>query len=178
MEEEGVAIDKKYFTKLSHEYLKKLGELEENIYEHAGYKFNIHSTRELQKLLFEDLNLPKGRKTKTGYSTDQEVLESLSGQHPLVDCILEHRKHSKLHSTYIDALPRLINSQTQRIHSSFNQTITATGRLSSMNPNLQNIPIRERKWPRNPMWFCGTPWQYSHFYGLFSSRAAHHGALC
>lgn len=143
MEEEGVAIDQKYFMKLSQDYMEKLSELEKKIYELAGYDFNIHSTRELQKILFEDLNLPKGRKTKTGYSTDQEVLESLSGLHPLVDSILEHRRHSKLHSTYIDALPRLVKAQTQRIHSSFNQTIAATGRLSSVNPNLQNIPIRE-----------------------------------
>ena len=82
MEKEGVAIDQKYFAKLSQEYLKKLKELEKEIYKLAGYDFNIHSTRELQKLLFEDLNLPKGRKTKTGYSTDQEVLETLSGLHP------------------------------------------------------------------------------------------------
>ena len=143
MEKEGVAIDRDYFAKLSTEYLKNLAEVEKKIYKHAGYEFNIRSTQELQKLLFEDLNLPKGKKTKTGYSTDQEVLESLSGLHPLVDNILKHRKCAKLHSTYIEALPRLINPQTQRIHTSFNQSITATGRLSSVNPNLQNIPIRE-----------------------------------
>ena len=143
MEKEGVAIDKEYFRKLSEQYLKKLSGLKKKIYEYAGYEFNIHSTRELQKLLFEELKLPRGRKTKTGYSTDQGVLESLSGLHPLVDNILEHRKCSKLHSTYIEALPRLVNPQSQRIHTSFNQSVTATGRLSSANPNLQNIPIRE-----------------------------------
>ncbi len=143
MEEEGVAIDKKYFTQLSKEYIKKLDNIKEKIYQIAGYEFNIQSTRELQKLLFEKLNLPKGRKTKTGYSTDHDVLEKLQGLHPLVDNILEHRKCNKLFSTYIDSLPRLINPRTKRIHTSFSQTITATGRLSSINPNLQNIPIRE-----------------------------------
>ncbi len=143
MESEGVAIDQKYFTKLSTQYSKKIEDITEEIYRLAGYHFNIQSTRELQKILFEDLNLPKGKKTKTGYSTDQKVLENLSGLHPLVDNILEHRKYSKLISTYIDALPALIDPQTGRIHTSFNQTIASTGRLSSVQPNLQNIPIRE-----------------------------------
>ncbi len=143
MEMEGVAIDTKYFQSLSTEYAKKLKKLEKQIHKAAGYEFNIASTKELQKVLFEDLDLPKGKKTKTGYSTDQSVLEDLRGRHPVVDQLLEQRKYSKLKSTYVDALPALVNPKTGRIHTSFNQTIAATGRLSSMDPNLQNIPIRE-----------------------------------
>lgn len=143
MEMEGVAIDVKYFKTLSTEYAKKLKKLEKQIHKAAGYDFNINSTKELQKVLFEDLDLPKGKKTKTGYSTDQSVLEDLRGRHPVVDQLLEQRKYSKLKSTYVDALPALVNPKTGRIHTSFNQTIAATGRLSSMDPNLQNIPIRE-----------------------------------
>ncbi|MCB1309136.1 MAG: DNA polymerase I [Leptospiraceae bacterium] len=143
MEREGVAIDRDYFKKLSADYEKKLSGIEKKIYKAVGYEFNINSTKELQKILFEDLNLPKGKKTKTGYSTDQSVLEDLKDAHPVVANLLEHRKYNKLKSTYVDALPELINQYTGRIHTSFNQTIAATGRLSSVDPNLQNIPIRE-----------------------------------
>ncbi|MEQ8351437.1 MAG: DNA polymerase I [Leptospiraceae bacterium] len=143
MEEAGVAIDEKYFSKLSKDYAKKLEGFEQSIYKEAGYEFNINSTKELQALLFEKLNLPRGKKTKTGYSTDQSVLEELRGLHPIIDALLEHRKYSKLKSTYVDTLPRLIHPETERIHTSFQQTIAATGRLSSTDPNLQNIPIRE-----------------------------------
>ena len=143
MEESGVAIDEKYFSKLSKDYSKKLEGFEKSIFQEAGYEFNINSTKELQSLLFEKLNLPKGKKTKTGYSTDQSVLEELRGFHPIIDHLLEHRRYSKLKSTYVDTLPRLIHPETGRIHTSFQQTIAATGRLSSTDPNLQNIPIRE-----------------------------------
>ncbi len=143
MEMTGVTIDTKYFSKLSGDYAKKLKALEKKMFKEVGYDFNIASTKELQKVLFEDLNLPKGKKTKTGYSTDQSVLEELKGKHPFVDMLLEHRKYAKLKSTYVDTLPELVNPKTGRIHTSFNQTIAATGRLSSNDPNLQNIPIRE-----------------------------------
>ncbi|MCB1303121.1 MAG: DNA polymerase I [Leptospiraceae bacterium] len=143
MEESGVAIDEKYFAKLSADYEKKLEGFEKSIYKEAGYEFNINSTKELQALLFEKLNLPRGKKTKTGYSTDQSVLEELRGMHPVIDSLLLHRKYSKLKSTYVDTLPKLIHPETGRIHTSFQQTIAATGRLSSTDPNLQNIPIRE-----------------------------------
>ncbi|MCB1139948.1 MAG: DNA polymerase I, partial [Leptospiraceae bacterium] len=143
MEEAGVAIDEKYFSKLSADYTKKLDGFEKKIFAEAGYEFNINSTKELQGLLFEKLNLPTGKKTKTGYSTDQSVLEELKGHHPVIDLLLEHRKYSKLKSTYVDTLPRLIHPDTGRIHTSFQQTIAATGRLSSTEPNLQSIPIRE-----------------------------------
>ena len=143
MEEAGVAIDSDYFGKLSKDYEKKLASLEKKIHVDAGEPFNINSTKELQGVLFETLKLPRGKKTKTGYSTDQSVLEELRGMHPVVDRLLDHRKYSKLKSTYVDALPRLVHPETGRIHTSFNQTIAATGRLSSNEPNLQNIPIRE-----------------------------------
>ncbi len=143
MEQAGVTIDVKYFKKLSKSFERKLTSLENRIYKAAGYEFNVNSTKELQKLLFEDLNLPKGKKTKTGYSTDHSVLETLSGLHPVADYLLEHRKYGKLKSTYVDALPALIHPESGRIHTSLNQTIAATGRLSSVDPNLQNIPIRE-----------------------------------
>lgn len=143
METAGVSIDESYFSKLSDDYEKKIHKLEGMIHKEAGHPFNINSTKELQKILFEDLNLPRGKKTKTGYSTDQSVLEELRHLHPLVEHLLEHRKYSKLKSTYVDALPKMIHPETHRIHTSFNQTIAATGRLSSNDPNLQNIPIRE-----------------------------------
>ena len=143
METEGVGLDKNYFAELSKTHLKILAKLEKDIYELAGYAFNINSTKELQKLLFENLGLPTGKKTKTGFSTDQNVLENLRDQNPIVEKLLEHRKYTKLHSTYVDALPRLVNPKTLRLHTNFSQNIAATGRLSSVNPNLQNIPIRE-----------------------------------
>jgi DNA polymerase-1 len=143
MEMHGVAIDGPYFAKLSKDYEKRLAQLEKKIYAKAGYEFNLHSTRELQKLFYDELGLEKGKKIKTGFSTDQKSLEGLRGKHEAVDWLLEHRKYSKLKSTYIDALPGVVNQQTGRIHTSFNQTIAATGRLSSVNPNLQNIPVRE-----------------------------------
>lgn len=139
----GVAIDTKYFAKLSKEYSKKLSLLEKNIYGITGFEFNIQSTKALQKVLFEDLTLPTDKKTKTGYSTDQSVLEGLRGLHPIIEYLLDHRKYSKLKSTYVDALPEIVNPLTGRIHTNFSQTIAATGRLSSNEPNLQNIPVRE-----------------------------------
>jgi DNA polymerase I len=142
MEVTGVAIDTKFLGKLSKRLSIDLLEIRESIYEHAGYEFNINSTQQLSKVLFEKLGLPPVKKTKTGYSTDTSVLERLKGAHPLIDMLLEYRQYTKLQSTYIDALPKLINPKTNRVHTSFNQTIASTGRLSSSNPNLQNIPIR------------------------------------
>ncbi|KAB2929488.1 MAG: DNA polymerase I [Leptonema illini] len=143
MEMAGVAIDAPYFAKLSKEYEKKIKSLEKKIYEETGSEFNIQSTKELQTILFEKMKLPAEKKTKTGYSTDQSVLEGLRGLHPVVDHLLDHRKYTKLKSTYVDALPLMLNPNTGRIHTNFSQTIAATGRLSSNDPNLQNIPIRE-----------------------------------
>ena len=108
----------------------------------AGVNFNIGSPKQLGEVLFEHLKLPRGKKTKIGWSTNVEVLTSLAGEHEIIGRILDYRSVSKLKSTYTDALPRLINPATGRIHTSFNQAVTATGRLSSSEPNLQNIPIR------------------------------------
>lgn len=144
MESWGIRINKEYLEKLSKQLEKDLQEIEDNAYQLAGKSFNLNSPKQLSVLLFEKLGLnpKKSRKTKTGYSTDHATLEKLQGDHPLIDYILEHRTLAKLKSTYVDALPTLIHPKTQRIHTDFNQAVTTTGRLSSSNPNLQNIPIR------------------------------------
>ena len=142
MERNGVALDELYLAAMSGELEEELRVIEKSIYGLAGKKFNINSPKQLGEILFKDLKLPSARKTKTGFSTDVGVLEELAGVHPLPQRILDYRQLAKLKSTYVDALPRLINPQTGRLHTSFNQTVTATGRLSSTEPNLQNIPIR------------------------------------
>ena len=144
MEREGVRIDVKFLSQLSDQMQKKSDELTGRIYEIAGMPFNIHSTQQLSHILFEKLNLPTKGKTakKTGFSTDVSVLEELSKLHEFPYLILQYRQVQKLKSTYVDALPRMVNAETGRVHTSFNQTIAATGRLSSTDPNLQNIPIR------------------------------------
>ena len=145
MEIGGVRIDTEALRRSSAILTEKLAGTEQEIYTLAGVPFNISSARQVGEILFERLKIDeKARKTKTGqYSTTEEVLEKLRYRHPIVDKILEYRGLRKLLSTYIDALPELINPSTAKIHTSFNQTITATGRLSSSNPNLQNIPIRD-----------------------------------
>jgi DNA polymerase-1 len=142
MEWEGVAIDVPHLEKVSAEFATELAALEKKAYKLAGGEFNLASPKQLGKILFEDLKLPVIKKTKTGFSTDVEVLQKLRNQHELPDVILEHRELSKLKGTYVDVLPALRNSHTHRVHTNFNQTIAATGRLSSTDPNLQNIPIR------------------------------------
>lgn len=142
MEMNGVKIDVDLLNDFSKEIEGQLQQKMERIYGLAGEAFNINSSQQLGKILFDRLKLPVIKKTKTGYSTDVEVLEKLSLHHDLPLEILGYRNLSKLKSTYIDALPRLIHPETGRIHTSYNQTVTATGRLSSSDPNLQNIPIR------------------------------------
>ncbi|NCS46725.1 MAG: DNA polymerase I [Microcystis aeruginosa BK11-02] len=144
MENYGIKINVNYLKNLSQQLERDLADIEKNAYESIGETFNLSSPKQLSEILFERLalNRKKSRKTKTGYSTDQSVLEKLQGDHPLIDYILEHRTLSKLKSTYVDALPKLAEPKTARVHTDFNQTITSTGRLSSSNPNLQNIPIR------------------------------------
>ena len=142
MEHRGVKLDVAFLEAMSNELKDELSSLKDKIAHLAGEEFNINSPKQLSRILFEKLKLPKGRKTKTEYSTDVKVLQSLARVHPLAAELLAYRELSKLKSTYIDALPRLVNPRTGRIHTSFNQTITATGRLSSSEPNLQNIPIR------------------------------------
>lgn len=144
METTGVKVDVGKLRKLSAELAEKLKALEEEIYKKAGVKFNINSPKQLGEVLFEKLNLPLVKKTKKtrGYSTDMEVLKELSILHEVPALVLEYRQLAKIKSTYIDSLPTMINPETGRIHTSYNQTVTATGRLSSSDPNLQNIPIR------------------------------------
>ncbi|MBE9118090.1 DNA polymerase I [Lusitaniella coriacea LEGE 07157] len=144
MEYRGIRIDIPYLNKLSQQLEKDLNKIEAQAYEDAGEEFNLGSPKQLSELLFEKLKLSrkKSRKIKTGYSTDHATLEKLQGDHPVIDRILEYRTLSKLKSTYVDAIPALTRPDTQRIHTNFNQTVTTTGRLSSSNPNLQNIPIR------------------------------------
>ncbi|MGI8486449.1 MAG: DNA polymerase I, partial [Thermomicrobiales bacterium] len=142
MERSGIAIDTDELAEFSVELGTRLKEIVHAVNELARRPINLGSNKQLATLLFEELGLPSGRKTKTGFSVDSEVLENIIDQHPIVPLILEFRTLSKLKSTYVDALPLQVNPQTGRIHTSYNQTVAATGRLSSQNPNLQNIPIR------------------------------------
>ena len=142
METAGVKIDSALMETFSNRMARELSSIEQRIYFTAGEEFNINSPKQLQEVLFEKLGLKPLKKTKTGYSTDIDVLEQLASQHELPKEIIEYRGLSKLKNTYVDALPRLINPRTGRVHTSFNQTVTATGRLSSSEPNMQNIPIR------------------------------------
>lgn len=145
MEATGVKLDTNALKQSSEVLSLQLSALEESIYDLAGQSFNINSTKQVGEILFDKLKLDeKAKKTKTGgYSTSEEVLEKIRGKHPIVDKLLEYRGIKKLLSTYIDALPALIHPETGKIHTSFNQAVTATGRLSSTNPNLQNIPVRD-----------------------------------
>jgi DNA polymerase I len=142
MECAGIRIDPTILSELSVEFSKKLLHLEQEIYQLAGGKFNIQSPKQIGKILFNDMRLPYGRKTKTGYSTDLKVLQRLAHRHELPARIIEYRTLAKLQSTYVEKLTSLMDRQTGRVYTSYNQTVTATGRLSSTNPNLQNIPIR------------------------------------
>ena len=145
MEATGVKLDTNALKQSSEVLSQQLSTLEESRYDLAGQSFNINSTKQVGEILFDKLKLDeKAKKTKTGgYSTSEEVLEKIRGKHPIVDKLLEYRGIKKLLSTYIDALPALIHPETGKIHTSFNQAVTATGRLSSTNPNLQNIPVRD-----------------------------------
>ncbi len=144
LEYEGINLDQKYLEDYSHELQAKILELESKIYKQSEVHFNIGSPRQVGEILFDKLKIPyRWRRTKTGqYSTDEDKMSELATQHEIVADIMQHRMLSKLKSTYVDALPLMVNPKTGRIHSSFNQALAATGRLSSNNPNLQNIPIR------------------------------------
>ncbi len=142
METAGILLNVPHLEKLSKEIEKHLAKYEEQIHAEAGEVFNINSPKQLSVILFEKLELPAVKKTKSGYSTDVSVLEELASKHPLPQLILEYRQLAKLNSTYVLALPQDIYSKTGRVHTSYNQTVAATGRLSSSDPNLQNIPIR------------------------------------
>lgn len=146
MEMNGILLDTEMLNEFSETLKNDILELEQSIYEKAGTEFNINSPQQLGEVLFDKMGLPAGKKTKTGqYSTAESVLTKLANDYEMPDLILEYRALSKLKSTYVDALPKLINEETGRIHTDFNQSIAATGRLSSSNPNLQNIPIRTKR---------------------------------
>lgn len=157
MEKKGVLLDLALLKQMSAELTQLLALSESKIHHLAGEKFNINSPKQLQHILFEKLNLPAGKKTKEGYSTDVDVLTELAHSHELPAEVLAYRSLAKLKSTYVDALPALVNPQTGRIHTSYNQTVTATGRLSSSNPNLQNIPIRTLEGKRIRQAFIADP---------------------
>ncbi len=157
MELAGIRIDKQFLAALSKEFGQRLKQLETQIYAVAGEEFNIASPKQLQRILFDKLGLPHGKKTSTGVSTDSSVLEALKDKHPLPAKILDYRGFAKLQSTYVDALPKLIHPKTGRVHTSFNQTVAETGRLSSSKPNLQNIPIRSEEGRRIREAFIAEP---------------------
>ena len=157
MEADGISVDISLLEELSVEFGKKLLELEKDIHRLAGREFNINSPQQLGEILFDELKLPKGRKTKTGYSTDVKVLERLAQHHDLPGFILSYRNLAKLKSTYVDKLSQLTHARDGRIHTSFNQCGTATGRLSSSSPNLQNIPIRTEDGQRIRAAFVAAP---------------------
>ncbi len=142
MQYNGMKVDKEGLTRFGESLKEKLEEIRKQIYELCGEEFNINSTQQLGNILFEKLKLPVYKKTKSGYSTDVEILEKLKDEHPVIEKILEYRSLMKLNSTYVEGLIPYINEKTGRIHSYFHQTITATGRISSTEPNLQNIPTR------------------------------------
>jgi DNA polymerase-1 len=142
MELTGVALDTGFLEHLAGDFGRDIEGLRERVCESAGVEFNLDSPKQVGTVLFEKLELPRGRRTKTGYSTDTNVLERLRGVHEVPELILEYRQLRKLQTGYLEALPKLVNPATRRVHTSFNQTVAATGRLSSSNPNLQNIPIR------------------------------------
>jgi DNA polymerase-1 len=138
----GIDVDEAALAQLREEFGAEIARLEQEIYHDIGHEFTIGSPKQLEQVLFYELNLPKGRRTKTGYSTDASVLEDLRAAHPAIGKILDWRLYTKLKSTYVDALPGLIDPETGRLHTTFHQAVASTGRLSSSDPNLQNIPIR------------------------------------
>jgi DNA polymerase-1 len=142
MERRGVALDTDVLREMSIHLTEEIARIEAQIYEAVGYRLNLNSPKQLSELFFEKLNLPKTRKTTLGWSTDAQAMEFLRGTHPAVDLLFEYRELAKLKSTYVDALPGMINPDTGRVHTTYNQTRAATGRLSSEDPNLQNIPTR------------------------------------
>lgn len=157
MEHTGIRVDTERLAKLSEQYSARLHAIAEEIEEQAGHPLNIGSPKQLRELLFEELGLPVIKKTKTGASTDASVLEQLAEMHPLPAKIVEHRQYSKLLNTYVDALPTMVHPETGRVHASFNQVVAATGRLSSSNPNLQNIPVRTAEGREIRSAFCAGP---------------------
>ena len=159
MENHGVLLDSTLLDGLSADFAGRMGALEEQIFTLAGERFNLNSPKQLGEVLFDRMGLKSGKKNKgkTGWSTDNEVLTALAEEQEIVRLILDYRSVAKLKSTYTDALPRLVNPRTGRVHTSYNQTVTNTGRLSSSDPNLQNIPIRTEEGRRIRHAFIAPP---------------------
>jgi len=161
MEKEGISLDRDFFSQFSREISTRLAEIEDGVYQAVGYSFNLNSTQQLSRVLFDTLKLEppdRNKKTSSGhFSTSAAVLDELKGQHPAVDLLLEYRELSKLKSTYLDALPLQINPRTHRVHTSFNQAGSVTGRLASSDPNLQNIPTRTETGRRVRLGFVAAP---------------------
>lgn len=157
MESKGVLIDKDFLRIESEALNLELKASEKKIFELSGEEFNVASPKQLGQVLFEKLNLPKGKKTKTGFSTNNDILEKLAGEFPICAEVINYREIAKLKSTYVDALPTMINAKTGRVHTQFNQALTTTGRLSSTHPNLQNIPIRTDRGMRIRKAFVAEP---------------------
>jgi DNA polymerase-1 len=160
MELTGMLIDPEFLRQMAGQLDEQLAALSADIYGAVGHEFNLNSPKQLGDVLFKELKLPSGRKTKTGYSVDASILEGLRGMHAAVDSLLEYKQLSKLKSTYVDGLLELVSPDDHRVHTSFNQTIAATGRLSSSNPNLQNIPIRTEVGRRIRRAFLADPGMY------------------
>ena len=177
MERAGIAVDPRRWASMSTEFGAAMDDLESRIHAAAGHPFNVASTRELAQVLFDELELPVVKRLKTGPSTDQDVLEKLAEEHPLPRLVLEHRSLSKLKGTYVDALPLLVDPADGRIHTTFNQAGAATGRLSSQDPNLQNIPVRTELSRRIRAAFVAPPGQPAGLRRLLADRAAHPGPL-
>ena len=174
MEFQGIGLDVAALRAMSQWLEQEMAKLEKQIYQEAGEEFNIGSTQQLANILFEKLRLPRGRKTRTGSSTDSDVLEQLAIGHRLPALVLEYRQLSKLKSTYADALPEMVSPGTNQLHTSFNQAATTTGRLSSSDPNLQNIPIRTEIGRAHPQGLRrGRPAQPAADRRLLADRAAH-----
>ncbi|MBO0780511.1 MAG: DNA polymerase I, partial [Ktedonobacteraceae bacterium] len=142
MELYGVALDGDFLREFGEKLDEQLRELEHNIYESVGHRFNVNSNQQLGEVLFNELKLPARKKTKTGFSVSADVIEGLRGMHPIIDYLLGYRQLAKLKSTYVDGLLALTDTSTGRVYTSFNQNVASSGRLSSSNPNLQNIPVR------------------------------------
>src|SRR5205085_7681602 len=143
MEARGVRLDTEYLDEMGESVRDRMATLKADVYRYAGEEFNLNSPPQLRAILYDKLGLKPGKKTPKGeLSTDASVLEKLRDEHPIVDALLSWRELDKLNSTYLEALPKLVDPRDGRVHTSFNQAVAATGRLSSSNPNLQNIPIR------------------------------------
>ena len=177
MERHGVLVDRERLRTQSREFARQLQELLLQAHREAGHEFNIDSPKQLQQILFERLQLPVRRRTPTGQpSTAEDVLEELAEGYALPRIVLEYRALAKLKSTYTDKLPELVNERTGRIHTNYAQAVAATGRLSSLDPNLQNIPVRRAEGRRIRQAFIAAAGQRADRRGLLADRAAHHGA--